>query len=390
MITENLSTLKIHKLTRAQYDRELANGTIDENALYLTPDEEIDLSGYATVEALETKADAEHTHDDLYYTETEIDVKLSGKSDTSHNHDSDYDSLGSASSALSEAKSYADAVGTTIKNDLLNGAGSAYDTLKELGDLIDDNTDAIEALETMATGKADAEHTHAISDVTDLQTTLDGKAANTEATQSTSGLLSTEDKIQLDYGGIPIVSAASDDGATYTATVDGMNELKVGMKVTIIPAIVSSTTAPKLNVNSLGAKIIRMPISYNTSLTGAGPTTTWLIANKPVTVQYDGLYWVTVDLTRASAQYLYGDVPVTSGGTGVDSVTAGSFLVGNGEEAMVEKTPDEVLELIGGASTTYVDIRVPAWTSDDEGKFLRIVNGTPTWATVANAEEASF
>lgn len=57
MITENLSTLKIHKLTQAQYDRELAAGRIDENALYLTPDEEIDLSGYATKEELNTKAD---------------------------------------------------------------------------------------------------------------------------------------------------------------------------------------------------------------------------------------------------------------------------------------------------------------------------------------------
>ena len=37
MITENISTLKIHKLTQAQYDRELDAGRIDENALYLTP-----------------------------------------------------------------------------------------------------------------------------------------------------------------------------------------------------------------------------------------------------------------------------------------------------------------------------------------------------------------
>lgn len=40
MNTENLSTLKIHKLSQAQYDRELAAGRIDANALYLTPDEE--------------------------------------------------------------------------------------------------------------------------------------------------------------------------------------------------------------------------------------------------------------------------------------------------------------------------------------------------------------
>ena len=62
MITENLSTLKIHKLTQEQYDRELAAGRIDETALYLTPDEDSDLSQYATTEQVEatyeTKTDA--------------------------------------------------------------------------------------------------------------------------------------------------------------------------------------------------------------------------------------------------------------------------------------------------------------------------------------------
>ena len=38
MITENVSTLKINKLTQEQYDRELKAGNIDETAFYLTPD----------------------------------------------------------------------------------------------------------------------------------------------------------------------------------------------------------------------------------------------------------------------------------------------------------------------------------------------------------------
>ena len=38
MITENLSTLKIHKLTDEQYERELKAGRIDENAIYVTPE----------------------------------------------------------------------------------------------------------------------------------------------------------------------------------------------------------------------------------------------------------------------------------------------------------------------------------------------------------------
>lgn len=42
------------------------------------------------------------------------------------------------------------------------------------------------------------------------------------------------------------------------------------------------------------------------------------------------------------------------------------------------------------ATQEYVDIRVPVWTETDEGKFLRIVNGTPTWSTVTNTEEVRY
>lgn len=46
MITENLSTLKIHKLTQAQYDREQEAGRLEPYAIYLTSDEnEEDVSG---------------------------------------------------------------------------------------------------------------------------------------------------------------------------------------------------------------------------------------------------------------------------------------------------------------------------------------------------------
>ena len=38
----------------------------------------------------------EHDHNDLYYSEDEIDSFLLLKSDTDHNHDTNYDTLGSA------------------------------------------------------------------------------------------------------------------------------------------------------------------------------------------------------------------------------------------------------------------------------------------------------
>jgi hypothetical protein len=39
LITEAIPALKIHKLTQAQYDRERAAGNLDENAFYLTTDD---------------------------------------------------------------------------------------------------------------------------------------------------------------------------------------------------------------------------------------------------------------------------------------------------------------------------------------------------------------
>lgn len=95
---------------------------------------------------------------------------------------STYETKADATTKLNTAKAYADAAAAQVKNDLLNGAGEAYDTLSELGALIDDNTDAIEALNKVAAGKADKTHSHAISDVTGLQSALDGKAATSHGT----------------------------------------------------------------------------------------------------------------------------------------------------------------------------------------------------------------
>ena len=82
--SEILPTLKIHKLTKEEYEQEVANGTIEENALYLTPEEKVDLSGYATIEQVNAKADIVH------------------------DHDSSYDAYGSANTALETANAYTD------------------------------------------------------------------------------------------------------------------------------------------------------------------------------------------------------------------------------------------------------------------------------------------
>lgn len=52
----------------------------------------------------------------------------------------------------SKVESQITAAKQAVKNDLLGGAGAAYDTLKELADLIETNKTAIEALQTIAAG----------------------------------------------------------------------------------------------------------------------------------------------------------------------------------------------------------------------------------------------
>lgn len=188
---EDLQTLTIHKLTQEQYEEKLTNGDIDANALYLTPQEEIDLTPYATTielnerlggkantshshaisdidnlqPSLDSKtptsrtingkaltsnivltssdvgaASSAHNHNDVYYTESKVDEKLAGKSNTTHKHDNDYDAKGSANNALTDAKSYTDAKTsnltstTTVDNKIgaHNTATSAHNDIREL------------------------------------------------------------------------------------------------------------------------------------------------------------------------------------------------------------------------------------------------------------------
>lgn len=133
-----------------------------------------------------------------------IIARLAYKAEAEHSHDDRYDEKGAAAA---------------VKNDLLNGAGAAYDTLKELGELIDDNQDAIEALETVASNKANKDHPHAIKDVTDLQTQLNAKVPTTRTVNgkalSANITLSASD-VGADASGS--ASSALFSAKTYTDT----------------------------------------------------------------------------------------------------------------------------------------------------------------------------
>ena len=146
--------------------------------------------------------------------------------------------------------------------------------------------------------------------------------------------------------GLECVTTAG-DGAAYTATVSSITSLTIGASFIMNPHTASTSTTATLNVNGLGAKTLRRSITSNNATTVVPSTADWLYANYPVSVMYNGTYWVVTDMAKPYASDLYGTVPVANGG-------------------------------------------VPSCTTSNDGQFLRVVSGTPTWVTVASAEEASF
>ena len=100
--------------------------------------------------ALDNKSATGHTHDDRYYTETEMNTKLNGKANSSHTHS--ISNITNLQSALDE------------KAHLVHNHDNLYYTEAEIDEKLN--------------GKADSSHTHNISDVTGLSTSLDGKMSN--------------------------------------------------------------------------------------------------------------------------------------------------------------------------------------------------------------------
>ena len=111
------------------------------------------------------------------------------------------------------------------------------------------------------------------------------------------------------------------DGAAYTATVEGITALTAGLSFIMIPHTASTSQTATLNVNGLGAKQLRRPLSSNNTTTVANSVTNWMYAGKPVRVMYNGSFWIVMDMPRPHATDLYGTVAGTS--VGYDNTTSG-------------------------------------------------------------------
>lgn len=144
---------------------------------------------------LDGKSNTGHTHDDRYYTESEMNTKLAGKSDTSHSHnlntmintleegtstptDDDYyiaQYAGGGTSTTTYTRRLHSALWSYIKSK----ADYVYQVKGNYAASSHTHTIAqISNLQTILDSKASASHTHTIANITGLQSALDGKAAS--------------------------------------------------------------------------------------------------------------------------------------------------------------------------------------------------------------------
>lgn len=120
--------------------------------------------------------------------------------------------------------------------------------------------------------------------------------------------------------GIKRVNMTSEDGAAWTATIDGVEELTAGMTFLFIPNRTSSSTSLTLNVNGFGNVAVRRKLSSGTATLSNPTITTQFFANRPVMLMYDTAmpngtpYWIAMEFTKPSANDIYGYVPVQNGG----------------------------------------------------------------------------
>lgn len=182
-----------------------------------------------------------------------------------------------------------------------------------------------------------------------------------------SGLMKFKDKNGNIYAILPITTKDNVDGlegvhvrlkgittagtgSAYTATVEGIDALETGVTFMMIPHVASTAINPTLDVNGLGAKSIRRRVSGNTATTVTGSTESWISANKPIMVTYDGLFWI-VDFDQPNVNDLYGTLG--SDKISYDNATSGLTST-NVKEAI-----DEVASKVdAAASKTEVQLHV--------------------------------
>lgn len=295
--------------------------------------------------ALDGKAAKEHNHDDRYYTETEMNTKLAGKADSAHQHTAgDITSVNASAIQgtidISHLPAGALERCVVVKDDTARFALTTEkvqqgDTVKvtatgKMYFVVDDSKLSTEAgYEVYTAGTATSvpwsgvtnkpdtftpsSHKHAIADVTNLQTTLDGKATSAQGTKADSAVQSvkigaTEYKsgTTVTLPAYPTTLPASDVKAwakadtkpTYTKSEVGLGSVdNTADKEKSVKYATSAGTAGTCTGNA--ATATKLASSKNISITGGATT---------AAVAFDGSANVGLNVTAVNTDVLVNGV----------------------------------------------------------------------------------
>ena len=230
--TQNISPTTVYLLTSQTQE----NGNLYTEYLYvgnsweLLGSQTVDLSGYYTAAEVDALLNglsvSGHTHDDRYYTESEIDGKvqeinsaIAGKATASHTHDDRYYTETEIDNKLSEKSNVGHSHVLSDVTGLESALAGKQNSLTIDGSPTENSTNPVTSggVYTALAGKADANHnhsgvyapashTHTKSQITDL--------ANASA--SAAGLMSAADKTKLDGHGVVLWESSNANGDAIT------------------------------------------------------------------------------------------------------------------------------------------------------------------------------
>lgn len=152
-----------------------------------------------------------------------------------------------------------------------------------------------------------------VNDVDDKVDTVSALVGDTAVSEQITNAVSTKADIA---NGQYAVTATSEDGVAYIATVPSVTELTTGVSFIMIPGKTSTSVTPTINVNGLGDKPVRRKLSNIYASVQNGYAASWLYTGVPFRLVYDGRAkigtitgcWIVEGCNKPSAADLYGSV----------------------------------------------------------------------------------
>ena len=247
-----------------------ANKTVVDSAMSSTSTNPVQNKVVQT--ALDSKSNTGHTHDDRYYTETEIDTKLKTKSDTGHTHDDRYYTETEVDTKL---KTKSDTSHTHDLSTMINVLTVGTDTPSDADYYISQYTSggtthttyhrrSISTLWSYIKGKADKvyaalSHKHTKADITDFPTSMPASDVSAWAKAATKPTYTKSDVGLGNVGNFKAVSTVANQGLTDTEKANARSNIGAGAssfsgdyndlanRPTVDSALSSSSTNPVQN-----------------------------------------------------------------------------------------------------------------------------------------------